>query len=206
VSLVAVLIPLLFMGDVVGRLFREFAVTLAITILISAVVSLTLVPMMSARWLRRAPGGERAGTGWRAAARGFDRVIHHYDQALVWVLARQGADAAGGAGTLVLTVLLYMADSQGPVPHPGHRPAAGAGGGGAVHLVPRMASCSRRWRRHPGRTPDVSIAQLLVGVDAANNTMLHTGRMLINLKDKRRGSQQRGDGPPARARGRRWPA
>src|SRR5882724_5984008 len=89
VSLIAVLIPLLFMGDVVGRLFREFAVTLAITILISAVVSLTLVPMMSARWLSAHPGGE---TGWGGKMqRGFDRVIARYDTALQWVLERERA-------------------------------------------------------------------------------------------------------------------
>ena len=98
-SLIAVLIPLLFMGDVVGRLFREFAVTLAITILISAVVSLTLVPMMSARWLqgRRRRGAERAASA-RACSACFDRVIARYDRALHWVLRPPGADAAGRAG------------------------------------------------------------------------------------------------------------
>src|SRR5688572_26914604 len=107
VSLIAVLIPLLFMGDVIGRLFREFAVTLAITILISAVVSLTLVPMMSARWLKQHTAPE-TGFGGKIQ-RGFDRVIHHYDRALVWVLARQGLTLLVALLTLVLTVVLYLA-------------------------------------------------------------------------------------------------
>src|SRR4051812_48942961 len=105
VSLIAVLIPLLFMGDVVGRLFREFAVTLAITILISAVVSLTLVPMMSARWLR----SEHSDRGLGARIqRGFDRLVHHYDRGLNWVLARQGLTLVVALATLGLTVLLYL--------------------------------------------------------------------------------------------------
>ena len=89
VSLIAVLIPLLFMGDVVGRLFREFAVTLAITILISGVVSLTLVPMMSARWLKSHAIKENATEG--RMQRFFSGVMVRYDQSLNWVLARQTA-------------------------------------------------------------------------------------------------------------------
>ncbi|RYY53409.1 MAG: multidrug transporter subunit MdtC, partial [Comamonadaceae bacterium] len=117
VSLVAVLIPLLFMGDVVGRLFREFAVTLAVTILISAVVSLTLVPMMSARWLTAHEGGAASGDGWGARiTRGFDRVIHRYDGALTWVLARQGATLVVAVLTLVVTVLLYALIPKGLFP------------------------------------------------------------------------------------------
>ena len=95
VSLIAVLIPLLFMGDVVGRLFREFAVTLAITILISAVVSLTLVPMMSARWLKRA---EKKKSGFGAKAQNFfERVMQRYDRSLVWVHRSPGPHAGRGA-------------------------------------------------------------------------------------------------------------
>src|SRR4029079_15949576 len=110
VSLIAVLIPLLFMGDVVGRLCREFAVTLAITILISAVVSLTLVPMMSARWLR--PGEERterSAHGIGARLRGhFKAVIDRYDRALVWVIDHDRLTLLVALATLVLTVLLYV--------------------------------------------------------------------------------------------------
>ena len=115
VSLIAVLIPLLFMGDVVGRLFREFAVTLAITILISAVVSLTLVPMMSARWLKAHPGGE-TGLGRRRCSARFDRVIERYDGWLGWVLAREKLTLLVALGTLVLTVLLYIWIPKGLFP------------------------------------------------------------------------------------------
>src|SRR5690606_33403272 len=107
VSLIAVLIPLLFMSDVVGRLFREFAVTLAITILISGVVSLTLVPMMAARWLRAEPEGGPGGVAGRIN-RWFDRVIGGYDRWLQWVLRHQGATLVVAVLTLALTALLYV--------------------------------------------------------------------------------------------------
>ncbi|WP_201501087.1 efflux RND transporter permease subunit, partial [Klebsiella oxytoca] len=114
-SLIAVLIPLLFMGDVVGRLFREFAVTLALTILISAVVSLTLVPMMSARWLRALPDTPPRGVGG-AIQRGFDRVIVRYDGWLQWVLRHQGATLLVALLTLALTVVLYVFIPKGLFP------------------------------------------------------------------------------------------
>ncbi|HEX3138561.1 MAG TPA: efflux RND transporter permease subunit, partial [Rhizobacter sp.] len=114
VSLIAVLIPLLFMGDVVGRLFREFAVTLAITILISAVVSLTLVPMMSGRWIRSEP---KDGRGLGAKVQGLiDRVIARYDLWLQWVLRHQAATLWVALGTLALTVLLYLWIPKGLFP------------------------------------------------------------------------------------------
>jgi multidrug efflux pump len=114
VSLIAVLIPLLFMGDVVGRLFREFAVTLAITILISAVVSLTLVPMMSARWLKpQAEEGGRFGVG---VQRFLDRVIARYDVWLQWVLRHQPLTLVVAVATLALTVLLYVVIPKGLFP------------------------------------------------------------------------------------------
>src|SRR5213079_842646 len=103
VSLIAVLIPLLFMGDVVGRLFREFAITLGITILISAAVSLTLTPMMCARLLRRTPEKEQSAF-YRASQRVFDRAIESYGRTLRWVLDRQKATLLVAIGTLVLTV------------------------------------------------------------------------------------------------------
>ena len=110
VSLIAVLIPLLFMGDVVGRLFREFAVSLAITILISAVVSLTLVPMMSARWMRadEEHGGKASGRGVAARLRAmFQGVVDRYDRGLTWVIDHEGLTLLVALATLVLTVLLY---------------------------------------------------------------------------------------------------
>ncbi|HAT33557.1 MAG TPA: multidrug transporter subunit MdtC, partial [Janthinobacterium sp.] len=115
VSLIAVLIPLLFMGDVVGRLFREFAVTLAITIMISAVVSLTLVPMMSGRWLRSHFDEKPNKLSLRTQAF-FERVIGYYDQALTWVLARQGMTLLVALATMGLTVLLYVLIPKGLFP------------------------------------------------------------------------------------------
>ena len=117
VSLIAVLIPLLFMGDVVGRLFREFAVTLAITILISGVVSLTLVPMMSARWLKAHDAEPARPAAPDACSACFDRVIVRYDQCAALGAGAPGADAAGGAGARwSLTVLLYLLIPKGLFP------------------------------------------------------------------------------------------
>jgi multidrug efflux pump len=102
------------MGDVVGRLFREFAVTLAITILISAVVSLTLVPMMSARWLKREEK-KKSGIGARAQAF-FGRVMQRYDHSLVWVIDHQAITLVVALATFVLTVILYLAIAKGLFP------------------------------------------------------------------------------------------
>ena len=107
VSLIAVLIPLLFMGDVVGRLFREFAVTLSVTILVSAVVSLTLTPVMCAKLLRHTPASEQTRF-YRASERAFDRVIGFYGRTLTWVFEHQAATLWVAAATLILTVVLYI--------------------------------------------------------------------------------------------------
>jgi multidrug efflux pump len=220
VSLIAVLIPLLFMGDVVGRLFREFAVTLAITILISAVVSLTLVPMMSARWLKKAPtlvasrtalppegaglawGGpalaaaqpmeERESEGGRFGARiqkVFDDVIHRYDAALTWVLRRQGLTLLVALATLLLTVLLYVLIPKGlfPTQDTGQLQARVETAQSVSYA--RMAELQQAAAKAILEDPDVDTLSSFVGVDAANNTMLHTGRMLINLKPSRTTSQ-----------------
>ncbi|GAB3543509.1 MdtB/MuxB family multidrug efflux RND transporter permease subunit [Noviherbaspirillum agri] len=188
VSLVAVLIPLLFMGDVVGRLFREFAVTLAITILISAVVSLTLVPMMAARWHSTTPPGEQ-GIGARIQ-RLFDRLIGRYDVALQWVLERQPLTLLVALATLALTVLLYVLIPKGlfPVQDTGQLRARVE----AAESVSfeRMARLQQDAARAIMEDPDVESLSSLVGVDAASNTMMHTGSMLINLKRERSGSQQ----------------
>ena len=115
VSLIAVLIPLLFMGDVVGRLFREFAITLSVTILVSAVVSLTLTPMMCAKLLRhRKP--EEQGRFYRWSEHAFERIIARYGEMLTWVLARQPATLVVAAATLVATVLLYVLIPKGFFP------------------------------------------------------------------------------------------
>ncbi|MES2980188.1 MAG: efflux RND transporter permease subunit, partial [Pseudomonadota bacterium] len=183
VSLIAVLIPLLFMGDVVGRLFREFAVTLAITILISAVVSLTLVPMMSARWLK--PHKEKAPGSSGRLQRFFDGVIDRYDGALSWVLLRQGATLVVAVVTLLLTVLLYLWIPKGlfPTQNTGQLQARVEASQSVSYI--RMAELQQQVARLLMEDPDVSTLSSFVGVDAANNTMLHTGRLLINLKSSR---------------------
>ena len=191
VSLIAVLIPLLFMGDVVGRLFREFAVTLAITILISAVVSLTLVPMMSARWLTRHPEGDvEGGRFGQWMQRFFDRVIHHYDRWLGWVLKRQGLTLLVALATLLLTVLLYVLIPKGlfPTQDTGQLQARIETAQSVSYA--RMAGLQQAAAKAILEDPDVETLSSFIGVDAANNTMLHTGRMLINLKSSRSGSQQ----------------
>jgi multidrug efflux pump len=220
VSLIAVLIPLLFMGDVVGRLFREFAVTLAITILISAVVSLTLVPMMAARWLKgkpnqlispgsatsppvqvpvaelALPGRRRGGPlgGQRTTRSGerggfFDNVIVRYDRSLTWVLKRQGATLLVALATLLLTVLLYLLIPKGlfPTQDTGQLQARVETAQSVSYA--RMAELQQAAARAILEDPDVDTLSSFIGVDAANNTMLHTGRMLINLKRERIGSQ-----------------
>ena len=122
ISLIAVLIPLLFMGDVVGRLFREFAITLSVTILISAAVSLTLVPMACAQLLQ--PASEERETTLQLVSREwFDRLISGYGYILSWVLDRQGATLLLAVATLALTAGLYVAIPKGffPVQDTGHR-------------------------------------------------------------------------------------
>ena len=187
VSLIAVLIPLLFMGDVVGRLFREFAVTLAITILISAVVSLTLVPMMTGRMLR---GGEQPhGLGARIQ-RGFDVVVARYDRGLQWVLDRQRATLWVALATLALTVLLYVVIPKGLFPTQDTGQLQGRLQASQTVSYARMAQLQQQAAAAILEDPGVEHVASLVGVDAANNTMLHTGSMLIELKKGRSGSQE----------------
>jgi multidrug efflux pump len=189
VSLIAVLIPLLFMGDVVGRLFREFAVTLAITILISAVVSLTLVPMMSARWLRNETAEKTGGAG-RKLQLFFDDVIVRYDRALKWVLQRQGATLIVALLTLVLTVVLYVLIPKGLFPTQDTGQLQARIETAQSVSYERMTQLQQEAAKAILEDPDVDSLSSLVGVDAANNTMLHTGSMLINLKRSRSDTQQ----------------
>jgi multidrug efflux pump len=184
VSLIAVLIPLLFMGDVVGRLFREFAVTLAITILISAVVSLTLVPMMSARWLKVKDEAAEARRSNRLAARfkrGFDGVIARYDRSLAWVIDHEGLTLLVALATLVLTVLLYLFIPKGlfPTQDTGQLQARIVAAEDVSYA--RMVELQQAAARRILADPAVENLSSFVGVDAANNTMLHTGRMLIDF-------------------------
>ncbi|MEW6369795.1 MAG: efflux RND transporter permease subunit [Pseudomonadota bacterium] len=184
VSLIAVLIPLLFMGDVVGRLFREFAVTLAITILISGVVSLTLVPMMSARWLR-SHEEEKPGRLARKTQAFFDRVIHQYDRGLDWVLARQGLTLLVALATLALTALLWVVIPKGLFPTQDTGQLQARVETRQAISYKAMAELQQQAAKAILEDPEVESLASNVGVDAANNTMLHTGTMLINLKRDR---------------------
>ncbi|HKW82837.1 MAG TPA: efflux RND transporter permease subunit, partial [Burkholderiaceae bacterium] len=193
VSLIAVLIPLLFMGDVVGRLFREFAVTLAITILISAVVSLTLVPMMSARWLKtdhdKAEAKKARQGGPNRMQRFYAGVMARYDRSLVWVIDHQAITLIVALATLVLTVLLYIAIPKGLFPTQDTGQLQGRVEAAQDVSYERMAQLQQQAAAAILEDPDVANLSSFVGVDAANNTMLHAGSLLINLK-KERGNQQ----------------
>ncbi|MGE5169616.1 MAG: efflux RND transporter permease subunit [Rudaea sp.] len=181
ISLVAVLIPLLFMSDVVGRLFREFAVTLAITILISAVVSLTLVPMMSARWFRARQEAPPAGHAVARAQRAFAALTRRYDEALVWVLDHQAATLLVALVTLALTVLLYVVIPKGLFPTQDTGQLQARVEAAQDVSFDRMAALQAEAARAILADPAVANLSSIVGVDAANNTMLHTGMMLVNL-------------------------
>jgi multidrug efflux pump len=189
VSLIAVLIPLLFMGDVVGRLFRQFAITLAITIVISAVVSLTLVPTLGARWLRsRAESHESEFQ--RRARQLFDDLIERYDGALSWVLDRQPATLLVAVATLVLTIVLYVIIPKGLFPTQDTGLLQGVTQASQSISYARMAGLQVQLAQVLLKDPDVASVSSYVGVDGTNNT-LNTGRMLIAMRPrgKRTGSQ-----------------
>ncbi|MDO5626449.1 MAG: efflux RND transporter permease subunit, partial [Pseudomonadota bacterium] len=183
VSLVAVLIPLLFMQEVIGRLFREFAVTLAITILISAVVSLTLVPMLSARWLEPLEHAAQRGIGpW--VQRQLDRVVARYDRGLHWVLARQGLTLVVALGTLVLTGALYWAMPKSLFPTQSTGQLQGRLVAANDVSFDRMAALQGAAARIVLADAAVQSVSSVVGVDAANNSMLSAGRLMVNLKSR----------------------
>jgi multidrug efflux pump len=188
VSLIAVLIPLLFMSDVVGRLFREFAVTLAITIIISALVSLTLVPMMAARMLRADDEADPPALA-RSLQAGFDRLLKGYRQMLSWVLERQTLTLLVALGTLLLTVLLYIQIPKGLFPQQdtGRLQARVEAHEGISFGA--MATLQQAVARELLQDPDVASLSSQVGV-GNGNPMLHTGSMLINLRTERSGNQQ----------------
>ena len=200
VSLIAVLIPLLFMGDVVGRLFREFAVTLAITILISAVVSLTLVPMMSARWLKphkKQPqtenlSGNLSGNSRSFSARiqsFFSDVMVRYDRSLHWVFAHQALTLIVALLTMVITVGLYLSIPKGLFPTQDTGQLQGRVQASQDVSFDRMSQLQQAAAKAVLEDPDVQSLSSFVGVDAANNKMLNTGSMLINLRASH-GNQQ----------------
>ena len=180
VSLLAVLIPLLFMGDVVGRLFREFAVTLAVTIIISAVVSLTLVPMLCAKLLRRRPKTEESAFS-RKAEKWFNDMIAAYGRALTWVLQHQKATLNVAIGTLVLTALLALIIPKGFFPVQDTGVIKGVSAASSNISYQAMAERQQALAAVIMRDPDVESLSSFVGVDGTNTT-LNSGRFLINLK------------------------
>ncbi|NHN76369.1 MdtB/MuxB family multidrug efflux RND transporter permease subunit [Azotobacter chroococcum] len=180
-SLIAVLIPLLFMADVVGRLFREFAITLAVSILISLLVSLTLTPMMCARFLKQEAPAERQGRFYRASGAWIDGLIARYDLALHWVLRHQALTLLIAVATLGLTVVLYQAVPKGffPVQDTG----VIQGISEAPQSISFRAMSERQQRLAEVILQDPAVASLssYIGVDGDNVT-LNSGRLLINLK------------------------
>ena len=181
VSLIAVLIPLLFMGDVVGRLFREFAITLAVAILISAVVSLTLTPMMCARLLRHTPEAEQSKF-YRTTGRWFDAIIARYGVMLKWVLDRQGLTLLVAIGTLAIAVVLYVFIPKGFFPV--HDTGVIQGISEAPQSISFGAMAERQQALAKVILEDPAVESLssFIGVDGTNTT-LNSGRMLINLKE-----------------------
>ncbi len=180
VSLIAVLIPLLFMGDVVGRLFREFAVTLAVTIVISAVVSLTLTPMMAARILRHEPK-EQQGRVYRASERVFERMIAFYGRTLKFVLQYQTVTLLIALGTLVLTIILYIVIPKGFFPVQDTGVIQGISQASATISFPAMAELQQEIAKVVLADPAVESLSSFIGADGTNTT-LNSGRMSINLK------------------------
>ncbi|HTC46407.1 MAG TPA: efflux RND transporter permease subunit [Candidatus Aquilonibacter sp.] len=180
VSLIAVLIPLLFMGDVVGRLFREFAVTLAVTIVVSAVVSLTLTPMMSARILRHEPK-EQQGRFYKASERVFESMIAFYGRTLKFVLQYQTITLFVALGTLLLTIFLYILIPKG------FFPVQDTGVIQGISQAPETISFSAMEEKQQELAkviladPAVESLSSFIGADGTNTT-LNSGRMSINLK------------------------
>ena len=180
-SLIAVLIPLLFMADVVGRLFREFAITLAVAILISLVVSLTLTPMMCARLLKREPKEEEQGRFYKASGAWIDWLIMRYGAGLRWVLRHQPLTLLVAVATLGLTVLLYLVVPKG------FFPVQDTGVIQGISEAPQSISFKAMSERQQAlakiilQDPSVSSLSSYIGVDGDNAT-LNSGRFLINLK------------------------
>jgi multidrug efflux pump len=180
VSLIAVLIPLLFMGDVVGRLFREFAVTLSVTILISAAVSLTLTPMMCAKLLRHKKPEEQSRF-YKASERAFKKVIDFYGRTLTWVLKHQRATLVVAIATLVTTLLLYVVIPKGFFPIQDTGIILGISEASQTASFGAMADRQRALARIILQDPAVASLSSFIGIDGTNTTV-NSGRIQINLK------------------------
>jgi len=180
VSLIAVLIPLLFMGDIVGRLFREFAVTLSVTILVSAVVSLTLTPMMCAKLLKHTPPEEQ-GQFYQSSERVFQRIIAFYGRTLTWVLQHQTGTLVVAVATLASTVLLYLAIPKGFFPVQDTGVILGISEAPQTVSFPTMAERQQALSAEILKDPAVESLSSFIGIDGTNTT-LNSGRIQINLK------------------------
>ena len=180
ISLIAVLIPLLFMGDIVGRLFREFAITLSVTILVSAVVSLTLTPMMCSRLLHEKSAAQQ-GRFYRASERVFQKVIDFYGETLRWVLKYRVVTLLAAAATLILTVWLYIIVPKGFFPVQDTGVIQGISEASQRISFPAMAQRQQSLAQVILKDPAVESLSSFIGVDGTNTT-LNSGRILINLK------------------------
>jgi multidrug efflux pump len=180
ISLIAVLIPLLFMADIVGRLFRQFAITLAVTILVSAIVSLTLTPMMSAKLLRHKPDNEQSRL-FRMSERAFERTIEFYGRTLRWVLKHQPGTLMVAIATLVLTIFLYWYVPKGFFPIEDTGVIQGVSQGPEAMSFGAMTRKQQALASVILRDPAVESLSSFIGVDGTNTTV-NSGRILINLK------------------------
>ena len=186
VSLIAVLIPLLFMGDIVGRLFREFAVTLAVTILVSAVVSLTLTPMMSAKLLKHKSKADQ-NAFYKKSEEWFEWVIARYGRGVKWVLTHQTLTLLITAATFVLTLILYIVVPKGffPVQDTGVLLAITEADQSVSFAA--MSARQQSLAKTILEDPDVDSVSSFIGIDAQNET-LNSGEIQINLKDREKRS------------------
>jgi multidrug efflux pump len=180
VSLIAVLIPLLFMGDIVGRLFREFAVTLSVTILVSAVVSLTLTPMMAAKLLKHRTQAQE-GRFYRASENAFNKVIEYYGKTLTFVLRHQTTTLLVAAGTLGVTIFLFMVIPKGFFPIQDTGVIQGISEAAQTVSFPEMSARQQALAKLILQDPAVESLSSFIGIDGTNNT-LNSGRIQINLK------------------------
>ncbi len=180
VSLIAVLIPLLFMGDITGRLFREFAITLSATILISAAISLSLTPMLCAKLLKHRDTSEQSRF-YQASERIFKKIIDFYERTLDWVLERRGLTLGVAVGTLVLTIVLYLLVPKGffPIQDTGEIQAVSEATQTASFT--KMSQLQQQLAAKILENPAVSSLSSFIGVDGTNTT-LNSGRIQINLK------------------------
>jgi len=180
VSLIAVLIPLLFMGDIVGRLFREFAVTLAVTILVSAAVSLSLTPMMCAKLLKR-HDPKHQSRFYKSTENFYNRVIEFYGRSLKFVLQHQTITLLVTAGTLVLTLFLYVVVPKGFFPVQDTGVILGISEGPQNTSFPALAKSQQALAQVILKDPDVESLSSFIGIDGTNSTP-NSGRIQINLK------------------------